>query len=78
MGRRVQPEIKFAFLTIFSQHFCPELSEKQRKNDRGSPFKVDKNVRGNHLDCSDCHNMITVVKLPCQEMNPLSVKWPLL
>ena len=25
MGRGVQLEIKFAFLIIFSQHFCPEL-----------------------------------------------------
>ena len=69
MARGVQPEIKFAFLIIFSQHFCPELSEKQGKNERDSPFKIDKNFWENHLDSSDCHNMITVVKLPCQEMN---------
>ena len=31
MGRGVQLEIKFAFLIIFSQHFCPELSEKQEQ-----------------------------------------------
>ena len=31
MGRGVQLEIKFAFLITFSQHFCPELSEKQGK-----------------------------------------------
>ena len=74
MGRGVQLEIKFAFLIIFSQHFCPELSEKEGKNDRDSPFEIDKSFRENHLEGSDCHNMITVVKIPCQEMNPLSVK----
>ena len=31
MGRGVQLEIKFAFIVIFSQHFCPELSEKQEQ-----------------------------------------------
>ena len=29
MERGVQLEIKFAFLIIVSQHFCPELSVKQ-------------------------------------------------
>ena len=42
MGRGVQLEIKFAFLIIFSQHFCPELSEKQGKNEGDSPFMIDK------------------------------------
>ena len=71
MGRGVQLGIKFAFLIIFSQHFCPELSEKQEQNERDSSFKIDKKFREKG---SDCHNMITVVKLPCQEMNALSAK----
>ena len=74
MGRGVQLQIKFAFLVIFSQHSCPELSEKQGKNKRDSPFKIDKNFLETHFDNSDCHNMITAVKLPCQEMSPLSAK----
>ena len=48
--------------------------KSKEQNERDSPFKIDKNFRENHLEGSDCHNMITVVKLPCQEMNPLGVK----
>ena len=48
--------------------------KSKEQNERDSPFKIDKNLRENHLEGSDCHNMITVVKLPSQEMNPLSVK----
>ena len=37
------------------------------------PHKFDKNFTENHLEGSDYHNMITVIKPPCQEVNPLSV-----
>ena len=67
------PHEKF-FLNIFVQN-CLKSKEQ---NERDSPFKIDKNFRQNHLEGSDCHNMITVAKLPCQKMNPLSVKWPFL
>ena len=39
MGRGVQLEIKFAFLVIFSQHFCPGLSETQRKKRKRFTFQ---------------------------------------
>ena len=31
MLRGLQLDIKFAFVIIFSQHFCPQLSEKEGK-----------------------------------------------
>ena len=48
--------------------------KRKEQNEGDSPFKIDKNFRENHLEGSDCHNMITVVKLPSQEINPLSAK----
>ena len=58
-------------ISKFSDSYCLKSKEQ---NKRDSPFKIDKNFEENHLDGSDCHNMITGGNLPCQEMNPLRVK----
>ena len=74
MGRGVKLEIKVEFLIILSQHFVQNCLKIKEQNERASPFKIDKNFGENHIEGSDCHNLITVMKLPCQEMNRLSVK----
>ena len=62
------------FLLLKYSEFSDNCLRGKEQNERDSPFKIDKNFRENHLESSDCHNMITVMKLPLQEMNPLSVK----
>ena len=44
MERGVQVEIKFALIIIFSQHLCPELSEKQGKKLKKFTFQYGQKV----------------------------------
>ena len=74
MGRGVQLGIKSAILIIFFNVLVENCLKSKQQNERDSPFKTDKNFRENRFEGSDCHNMITVMELPSQEVNLLSIK----